>query len=122
MTVGAVFLNWMKPAGPDSLTAGIELMARGPMATAWQGIDVKLCQPNTSADAQSHILIYSNGQSQGTEYWRTQKPLDGKALIRIALVAADGPEPITPIQRLTAMTLIRQLRNQYGIRGEVSIP
>lgn len=122
MTVGAVFLNWMKPIRPVGASPGIELMARGPIERAWEGIDVEVCLPSDRLTPKSHFLVYDNGDWRRTEHWLAQKPLGPKAMVCIALLAADGPESVTPDQRSTTLALIRELREQYGIPGEVAIP
>jgi len=122
MTVGATFLNWMKPARPTAASPGIELMARGPIESAWQGIDVAVCLPGDLPAANAHFLVYDNGDCTPTKHWQTQKNFGSEAKVRIALVASDSPEPITAVQRSNAMTLIRHLNDQYGIPGKVAIP
>jgi len=122
MTAGAAFLNWMKPDHLTGTSPGIELIARGPAERVWKSIEVEVCMPGHHPLPQSHFLVYDNGACQQTEHWRDQKPLGPGATVHIALVAANGPEPITKDQRSTAVALARQLCEQYGIPGGVAIP
>jgi len=123
MTAGAVFLDWMKPVRLSGTASGIELMALGPVEPVWEGIDVEICPSDDRLTLKgSHFLVYSNGDWDRTEHSLAQKPLGSRAMVRIALLDADGPEAVTQAQRSTDQALARQLQEQYGIPGQVAIP
>jgi hypothetical protein len=124
MTAGAVFLDWMKPLQSTSASSGIKLMARGPIERVWEGIDIEVCPSDDRITPKgSHFRVYRNGDWDQTEHWLAQKSLGPRAVVHIALLAAGGPEAVTPAQRSTAEDLARRLHEQCGIpSGQTPLP
>ncbi|HSW45069.1 MAG TPA: hypothetical protein VLM89_05815, partial [Phycisphaerae bacterium] len=92
MTVGALCLDWMLPVRPMAPNMpGIELMAVGPATRAWEGIriETRVVDDHLRAE-EAHFLVYRNGNPVRTVSWETQRVLDAKPIVRVALLAPPG--------------------------------
>ena len=117
MTIGAAFLDWMRPDSNSFPSRRIELIARGSATSRlWQAIDVTSCPGgDVTSDMEAHFVIDRDGVSSHTRHWEAQQPLDAAAVVRIVMVCGTGLQTATPMQRSAAEALVRRLRNELGI-------
>ena len=120
MTIGALCLDRMKPAEVALPKAsGIELMARGPTARAWEGIRIRsLAQDLSSCLNESHFVIPRDGHTVQTPSWETQRVLGASPVVEVALLAGPGTRGLTSAQRTSASNLVHQLQRDYAIPSE----
>lgn len=120
MTIGALCLDWMKPAEIAVPKApGIELMALGPTGRAWEGIRIRsLAQDPAACLQESHFVVYRNGNTVQTPSWEAQRVLGLSPVVEVTLLAGPGTRGLTSIQRTSASNLVRQLQQEYAIPSE----
>lgn len=109
MTVGALFLDVMKPSRIAAPASGIELAGD----RAWSSIAVDTAA-DLPAGPEAHFLIFPNGEHKRTAQWEGQQRLGHEAVIRIVIVEEDG-QSVTPAQRAKMSTLVRFLQERFSI-------
>lgn len=116
MTLGAVFLDWMRPGrAAIGTAAGVPLMAR----TAWQGIRIESYQPRSGARPEdSHFVVDRDGRYVETVSWHSQRALGAAKVVRIGLLVDRESDALTPAQENTAVYLADWLQSKYGLSSQ----
>lgn len=116
MSIGAAFLDWLRPDDFSGTSRGIELIARGAApASGWEAVRVMTHVGDASdLDLRTHFVVDPEGHFQPTRGWERQRVLDATPTVRVVLVVPPN-QHVTPDQRSAAESLVYQLQNALSL-------
>jgi len=119
MSLGAAFLDWLRPDDVSTPSRGIELIARGAIpARTWLAIQVMThTGEQRDLDLRTHFVIDPQGRLISTRSWERQRVLDDVPTVRVALVVPANRR-VTAAQRSAAEDLISRLQEALDVSAD----
>ena len=130
MTVGALLLDWSQPErapAAEPKTPGLMSLVGAPMQGAalhnpWHSIHNDPQRPTDTATDKSHFLIDRTGHLVRTASWEHQRAVGAPGVVRIALLAANRSNEMTPAQWKMTGEVVRALQDRCAIPADRVVP